>query len=245
MDLASYRPRPSTFPKGGWAPPRLEHELSPAGSSAVLMVRPIRAHDAVERARALHTTKPIFPGCPCVHGQGFGKRKSEIGMPRPKKAKAQQLVESGLDENTGITGDMQVEESGGAALLEQEGHTLSESEEEEEKEGQKAANDLVKMARAEAKTAAMDVRVAEACLRAEKRRAEERDRCWWAAEQRDEPPPAYLQLERAYKAQVKMLQARLALSEAQKGAAEANARLQESLLMREQHAHAYTRCKLL
>ena len=79
---------------------------------------------------------------------------------------------------------VQAEESAAAALLEQEEHTLSESEEEEEKEGRKAVNDLVKMACAEAKIAAVDVRVAEARLRAEKRRAEERDRCWWAAEQR-------------------------------------------------------------
>ena len=79
-----------------------------------------------------------------------------IGVPRPKKAKVQQLEESGLDENTGITVSF---------LL--------------------------------------------------------------------------------YKGQVKMLQARLALSEAQTGAAEAAARLQEALLMREQHAHACTRCKLL
>jgi hypothetical protein len=168
-----------------------------------------------------------------------------IGMPRPKKAKVQQLEESGLDESTGITGDMQAEESSSAAPLEQEEHTVSESEEEDQKEGREMANDLVKMARAKVKPAAVDVRVAEARLRAEKRRAEERDKRWWAAEQRDEPPPAYLQLERAYKGQVKMLQARLALSEAQKGAAEAAAHLQEALLIREQHAHACTRCKQL
>ena len=177
--------------------------------------------------------------------QGFGKRKNTIGNPRPKKAKVLQLEESGLDEFSGIPGSMPAEESAAAALIEQEEHTLSESEQEEEKEGRKAANDLVKMVRAEAKSAAVDVRVAEARLRAEKRRAEERDKRWLAAEQRDEPPPAYLQLERVYKGQVKMLQARLALSEAQTGAAEAAARLQEALLMREQHAHACTRCKLL
>ena len=91
----------------------------------------------------------------------------------------------------------------------------------------------------------MDVRVAVARLRAEKRRAEERGKRWEAAERRDVPPPAYLQLERAYKAQVKMLQARLALSEAQKFAAEANVRLQGALLLREQYKHACTRWKLL
>ena len=90
----------------------------------------------------------------------------------------------------------------------------------------------------------MAVRKAEAALRNEKRLTEERDKRWWAAEKRDEPPPAYLQLERAYKGQVKMLQARLALSEAQKGAAEADARLNKCLFMREELAHALTRCKL-
>ena len=79
----------------------------------------------------------------------------------------------------------------------------------------------------------------------EKRRAEERDKRWWAAEQRSEPPPAYLQLERAYKGQVKMLQASLVLSEARREAAEAGERLQECLLMREELAHALTRCKLI
>lgn len=83
-----------------------------------------------------------------------------------------------------------------------------------------------------------------AALRHEKRRAEERDKRWWAAEQRKEKPPAYLQLERAYKGQVKMLQARLVLSEARQEAAEANARLNRCLFMREELAHALTRCKL-
>ena len=65
------------------------------------------------------------------------------------------------------------------------------------------------------------------------------------AEQRGEPPPAYLQLERAYKGQVKMLQARLALSEAHREVAEADARLNQCLLMREELAHAITQYKLL
>ena len=54
--------------------------------------------------------------------------------------------------------------------------------------------------------------------------------------------------ERLYKGQVrtevKMLRARLVLSQAQTGAAKAKARVQETLLMREELAHACTRCKL-
>ncbi len=41
------------------------------------------------------------------------------------------------------------------------------------------------------------------------------------------------------------MQARLALSEAHREAAEAGERLQECLLMREELAHTVTRCKLL
>jgi hypothetical protein len=42
----------------------------------------------------------------------------------------------------------------------------------------------------------------------------ERMKRWEAAERRPEPPPAYLQLERLYKSQVKGLKAQLKLSEA-------------------------------
>ena len=100
------------------------------------------------------------------------------------------------------------------------------------------------MARAEVNAAAVVVRKMESELRHEKRRDEERSKRWWAAEQRKEPPPAYLQLERAYKGMVKMLQARLAVSEAQKSAAEADAELNRALLMREELAHACTRVRL-
>jgi len=165
-------------------------------------------------------------------------------MPRPKKAKVQLVAESGLTESTGITGSMQSEESTAAAHVEQEELTSEEEEEADDKEARQEANELVRCARAEVHAAWVSVRKAEAALRHEKRRAEERDKRWWAAEQRKEKPPAYLQLERAYKGQVKMLQARLVLSEARQEAAEAKARLNECLFMREELAHALTRCKL-
>ena len=167
-----------------------------------------------------------------------------IGMPRPKKAKLQLVTESGLTESTGITGTTQSEESSAAAHLEQEELTSEEEEEADDKEARQQVNKLVKTARAEVQAAAVAVRKAEAALRHEKRCAEERDKRWWAAEQRKEKPPAYLQLERAYKGQVKMLQARLVLSEARREAAEAGERLQECLFMREELAHAWTRVKL-
>ena len=66
-----------------------------------------------------------------MRSQGFGKRKSNIGMTRPKKAKIQQLEESGLDESTGITGSEPAEESEAAAPLGHEEPTVSESEEDD------------------------------------------------------------------------------------------------------------------
>ena len=131
-----------------------------------------------------------------------------------------------------------------ANLIEENEHTREDSDELSAKEARQEANELVKMARAGARAAAVGVRKAEVALRNEKRTAEERDKRWEAAERRKEPPPAYLQLERLYKGQVKMLRARLVLSQAQTGTAKAKARMQETLLMREELAHACTRCKL-
>ena len=94
---------------------------------------------------------------------------------------------------------------------------------------------------------AVRVREAETALRAEQRRAEERDKRWWAAELREDKenrPPPYLQVERVYKGQIKDLRARLALSEAQRKAAEAESELRWLLLGREEWEHSRTRCKL-
>ena len=180
-----------------------------------------------------------------MRSQGYGKRRCSVGMPRPKKSKVQALGESRQNENTGVAGDRPADEKGDAAVCEQDEHASEEVEEASDKEARQQANELVKMARAGVREAAVSVTVAEAALRHEKRRAEERWKRWEAAEQRAQPPPAYLQLERVYKGKVKMLQARLALSEARTGAAEAGERLQECLLMREELAHALTRDKLV
>ena len=175
----------------------------------------------------------------------FGKRKSTIGVPRPKKTKVEAVEHLGPGTTSTSTGLTEQEEASASNQIEEDGGTLEDCEEESDKEARQQANQFVKNARADVRAMNIAVQKAEAALRHEKRRAEERDKLWWVAEQRDEPPPAYLQLERAYKGQVKMLQARLVLSEAQREAAEADARLQECLCMREELAHSLTRCKLI
>ena len=166
-------------------------------------------------------------------------------MPRPKKKKVEPVEELGAGTGSTSTGQTEQETASASTLIEEDDGTHDACEEASDKAVRQEANKLVKNARADVHAATIDVRKAEAALRHEQRRAEERDKRWWAAEQRDEPPPAYLQLERAYKGQVKMLQARLALSEARRKAAEAGERLQECLLMREELAHELTRCKLV
>ena len=157
--------------------------------------------------------------------QGFGKKRSAVGMPRPKKAKVEvpKVFGSGtIDVSTGTTG---VEEASASTVAEQDDGTRDDSLEAQDKELRKQVATLIKMARKNVQEAAVDVRKAEAALRHEQRLDEERTKRWWAAERRKGPPPAYLQLERAYKSQVRDLQARLKLSEAQRWAAEAGAEL--------------------
>ena len=108
----------------------------------------------------------------------------------------------------------------------------------------KEAAAVTKMARATVKESAVEVRVAEAKLRRERRLDEERERRWWAAERREEKPPADLQLERTYKSKVRDLEARLELSEAQRREVEAGLELQRCLLLQEQLAHARLRDRL-
>ena len=159
-------------------------------------------------------------------------------MPRPKKTKVQVIEESGLSEETGVTGATQNENPDGVAPQEQEEHTETDSLNAEEPSLSKQAKQLVQWARAAVTAANIEVRKAEAALRAEERRNEERMQRWDAAERRSEPPPAYLQLERVYKSQVKGLKARLKLSEAQRAAAEAKAELSDALLIKAEYLHA-------
>ena len=119
-------------------------------------------------------------------------------MPRPKKTKAEAVQGLGAGTTSTSTGLTEQEEASASNQIEEDGGTLEDCEEESDKEVRQQTNKFVKSARSEVHAAAVDVRKAEAVLRHEKRRAEERDKRWWVAEQRDKPPPAYLQLERAY-----------------------------------------------
>ena len=179
-----------------------------------------------------------------MRSQGFGKRSSAIGMPRPKKAKLQYSTGIGQPFVAVISAATINEEASPPALKEQDAPTHDDSFEVVDKAMLKDAATVTKMARASVKEAAVDVRVAEAKLRRERKLDEEREQRWWAAERREEAPPAYLQLERAYKSQVRDLRARLELSEAQRREVEAGAELQRCLLLQEQLAHARLRDRL-
>ena len=62
---------------------------------------------------------------------------------------------------------------------------------------------------------------------------------WEAAERRPEPPPAYLQLERLYKSQVKGLKAQLKLSEACRWHAEMQLEVHNALEIKQELALAH------
>ena len=135
------------------------------------------------------------------------------------------------------TGATDVEEASASTVAAQEDQTREDSLEAEYREERKELAAVAKLARAAAQKAAVDVRKAEAGLRREQRLEEERGRRWDAAERRQEPPPAYLQLERVYRSQVRLLEARLELSKAETRAAEAWEELQGCLLLQEEAAH--------
>ena len=105
-------------------------------------------------------------------------------MPRPNKKKLQAVESYGQHTTTTSTGGTEQEEESAANLIEEDEHTCEDSDELSDKEARQEANELVKMARADARAAAVDVRKAEAALRHEKRTAEERDKRWEAAERR-------------------------------------------------------------
>ena len=165
-------------------------------------------------------------------------------MPRPKKTKVELSDSFGAGTAAASTGTTDVEEASASTEAEQGGTTDEASLEAEYKEERHELAAVTKLARNLAQKAAVAVRVAEAKLRREERLDEERGRRWDAAERRQEPPPAYLQLERAYKSQVRLLQARLELSQAQTHAAEAREEVKGCLLLQEEAAHAYVRAKL-
>ena len=176
--------------------------------------------------------------------QGFGKRSGAIGMPRPKKAKVLPKEVSRMESLPAASAEITSSEGDSVSPSLMAEAPSATSFEVVDKAMLKDAATVTKMARASVKEAAVEVRVAEAKLRHERRLDKEREQRWWAAERRSEQPPAYLQLERAYKSQVKDLKARLELSEARRREAEARVELQGCLLMQEQLAHARLRDRL-
>ena len=167
--------------------------------------------------------------------QGFEPRKSTIGMPRPKKARPPQVGTERSGISSAVAAASSKEEASPSGPMELELGTAESSDKAVDQELLKDAAKLTKTARCSVREATVVVRKAEAALRQEQRRAEERMKRWDAAERRPEPPPAYLQLERVYKSQVKELKARLKLSEAQRAAAEAKAELSDALKLKAEY----------
>lgn len=176
--------------------------------------------------------------------QGFAKKRGAVGMPRPKKSKVEATLGCRYGTTAASTGTTDVEEASASTVAEQGGRTRTDVLKAEYKEERQELAALTKLAGNLVKKKVVDVRMAEAKLRREERLDEERMKRWDAAERRDEPPPAYLQLERVYKSQVKLLEARLALSMAQTRAAEAREELKGCQLLQEQAAHAHVRDEL-
>ena len=191
------------------------------------------------------------PQCALVpRAQAFGKKKHRVGMPKAKKTKIKPVAGTPTADIVAVYADAVEEAAAEEMEVEQEVERhakVKDSIKDEEKEVLAEVNEVIKLARAEIAASQVRVREAETALRAEQRRAEERDKRWWAAELREDKenrPPPYLQVERVYKGQIKDLRARLALSEAQRKAAEAESELRWLLLGREEWEHSRTRCKL-
>tara|TARA_B110000046_G_scaffold152490_1_gene161691 strand:+ start:282 stop:809 length:528 start_codon:yes stop_codon:yes gene_type:complete len=171
-------------------------------------------------------------------------------MPKAKKTKIKPVAGTPTADIVAVYADAVEEAAAEEMEVEQEVERhakVKDSIKDEEKEVLAEVNEVIKLARAEIAASQVRVREAETALRAEQRRAEERDKRWWAAELREDKenrPPPYLQVERVYKGQIKDLRARLALSEAQRKAAEAESELRWLLLGREEWEHSRTRCKL-
>jgi hypothetical protein len=171
-------------------------------------------------------------------------------MPKAKKTKIMPVAGAPTVDIVAVYADA-VEEAAAEEMevdqeVEQHGR-VEDSIEDDDKEVLAEVNEVIKLARAEVSASKVRVREALTALRAEQRRAEERDKRWWAAELREDRenrPPPYLQVERVHKGQIKDLKARLALSEAQRKAAEAESELRGLLLGREEWEHSRTRCKL-
>ena len=215
--------------------------LSRSRAGLKVMVRKIGARSALQNARALCTMKPDFALSECKPAvnapQGFGKRKSQIGNPRPKKSKVIMAEDQRTGATSMATGSSVEEEESGCNMLDEDDGTSVDSLITEEKELWQSAKKTTADARKQVQELTVLVRKAEAALRHEKRLEEEREKRWWAAERRADKPPAYLQLERVYKSKVKDLKARLALSNALRRVSDAEVHLHKCLNLEEGLKH--------
>ena len=208
------------------------------------------AHCAADDDSRFCVCSPQWQCALVPRAQAFGKKKHRVGMPKAKKTKIKPVAGTPTADIVAVYADAVEEAAAEEMEVEQEVERhakVKDSIKDEEKEVLAEVNEVIKLARAEIAASQVRVREAETALRAEQRRAEERDKRWWAAELREDKenrPPPYLQVERVYKGQIKDLRARLALSEAQRKAAEAESELRWLLLGREEWEHSRTRCKL-
>ena len=166
-------------------------------------------------------------------------------MPRSKKKKV--VTEGRGDGATpSPTGATATEETPSTIVAEEDEDPLDDLDNMTEAELRRWTKAQVQKLKGLHAQALVDVRKAEAELRHEERRAEEREKRWDAAEQRAEPPPAYLQIEveRAYKSRVWRLEAQLKVAHARRVAGEAEASMFELMYEQESGEHACTREKL-
>ena len=122
--------------------------------------------------------------------QGFGQKRSAVGMPRPKKKKVELPNFLGAATTVVSTGTADVEEASASTEAEQGGRTREDSLKAEYKEERQELAAVTKLARNLVQQVAVAVQLAEAKLRREQRLEEERMKRWDAAERRKEPPPA-------------------------------------------------------
>ena len=137
----------------------------------------------------------------------FGKRKSTIGVPRPKKTKVEAVEHLGAGTTSTSTGLTEQEEASASNQIEEDGGTLEDCEEESDKEARQQANQFVKNARADVRAMKIAVQKAEAALRHEKRRAEKSVTSAGGLPSSGTSRRQHicrLQLERAYKGKVKI-----------------------------------------
>ena len=146
-----------------------------------------RTQCSAEPARRLHCAVRSWVTlrmCARLRVQGFEPRKSTIGMPRPKKARPPQVGTERSGISSAVAAASSKEEASPSGPMELELGTAESSDKAVDQELLKDAAKLTKTARCSVREATVVVRKAEAALRQEQRRAEERMKRWDAAERR-------------------------------------------------------------